>query len=89
MISIIEINHLYVFNSYSHVGENAEIAIIKNAGHAVNLEKPKEFAKHLKSFLTADSLSTSSSSSSSSSSFPQTCRDQSHENKLGSSFDLK
>jgi len=25
--------------------------IIKNAGHAVNLEKAKEFAEHLKSFL--------------------------------------
>ncbi|KAF3435027.1 hypothetical protein FNV43_RR22114 [Rhamnella rubrinervis] len=73
----------------NHVGENAQIAIIKNAGHAVNLEKPKEFAKHLKSFLTADSLSTSSSSSSSSPPFPQTCRDQSHENKLDSPFDLK
>ncbi|XVE93142.1 hypothetical protein REPUB_Repub01dG0164700 [Reevesia pubescens] len=31
-----------------HVGENAEIVVIKNAGHAVNLEKPKEFIKHLK-----------------------------------------
>lgn len=34
-----------------HIGESAEIAIIKKAGHAVNLEKPKEFAKHLKAFL--------------------------------------
>lgn len=27
------------------------MVIIKNAGHAVNLEKPKEFGKHLKAFL--------------------------------------
>ncbi|OIV96200.1 hypothetical protein TanjilG_14877 [Lupinus angustifolius] len=34
-----------------HIGENAQIVVIKNAGHAVNLEKPKEFTRHLKSFL--------------------------------------
>ncbi|CAI0448485.1 unnamed protein product [Linum tenue] len=34
-----------------HIGESAELVIIKNAGHAVNLEKSKEFCKHLKSFL--------------------------------------
>ncbi|GMJ00563.1 hypothetical protein like AT5G09430 [Hibiscus trionum] len=34
-----------------HVGENAKIVVIKNAGHAVNLEKSKDFIKHLKSFL--------------------------------------
>ncbi|XP_061365466.1 uncharacterized protein LOC133308782 [Gastrolobium bilobum] len=34
-----------------HIGENAEIEVIKNAGHAMNLEKPKEFARQLKSFL--------------------------------------
>ncbi|CAK9174034.1 unnamed protein product [Ilex paraguariensis] len=34
-----------------HVGENSRLVIIKNAGHAVNLEKPKEFAQHLKAFL--------------------------------------
>ncbi|XP_010546343.1 PREDICTED: monoacylglycerol lipase ABHD6 [Tarenaya hassleriana] len=38
-----------------HVGESAELVVIKNAGHAVNLEKPKEFLKHLRSFL-VDSL---------------------------------
>ncbi|CAN6686242.1 unnamed protein product [Malus baccata var. baccata] len=41
----------------SHVGKGAELVVIKNAGHAVNLEKPKEFANHLKSFL-CDSHST-------------------------------
>jgi len=34
-----------------HIGENAQMVVIKNAGHAVNLEKPKEFGKHLKAFL--------------------------------------
>ncbi|GAB2228302.1 hypothetical protein Drorol1_Dr00010134 [Drosera rotundifolia] len=38
----------------SHLGKNAEIAIIRNAGHAVNIEKSKEFIMHLKSFLLAD-----------------------------------
>ena len=33
-----------------HVGKSAQLVIIKNAGHAVNLEKPKEFVKHLKAF---------------------------------------
>ncbi|KAF8377316.1 hypothetical protein HHK36_030691 [Tetracentron sinense] len=34
-----------------HMGENALLVIIKNAGHAVIMEKPKEFYKHLKEFL--------------------------------------
>lgn len=34
-----------------HIGENAQMVVIKNAGHAVNLEKAKEFSKHLKAFL--------------------------------------
>ncbi|KAI3445737.1 hypothetical protein Pfo_002402 [Paulownia fortunei] len=34
-----------------HIGDNARLEMIKNAGHAVNIEKPKQFAKHLKSFL--------------------------------------
>ncbi|XP_050210595.1 uncharacterized protein LOC126660919 [Mercurialis annua] len=34
-----------------HLGENAELVIIKDAGHAVNLEKSKDFVNHLKSFL--------------------------------------
>ncbi|PON55920.1 Epoxide hydrolase-like [Parasponia andersonii] len=42
------------------LGENAELVIIKNAGHAVNLEKPKEFVKHLKFFLVNSLLSPSS-----------------------------
>lgn len=35
----------------SHIGDNATLVVIKNAGHALNVEKPKEFAKHLKAFL--------------------------------------
>ncbi|KAK8479641.1 hypothetical protein V6N11_034244 [Hibiscus sabdariffa] len=34
-----------------HLGDNAELVIIKNAGHAINVEKPKELYKHLKSVL--------------------------------------
>lgn len=34
-----------------HLGENAELAVIKDAGHAINAEKPKEMFKHIKSFL--------------------------------------
>lgn len=43
-----------------HIGEHAQMVIIKNAGHALNIEKSKEFARHLKSFL-IDSESRSSS----------------------------
>ncbi|XP_050365416.1 uncharacterized protein LOC126783926 [Argentina anserina] len=34
-----------------HIGNHGQLVIIKKAGHAVNLEQPKEFIKHLKSFL--------------------------------------
>ncbi|KAJ8544035.1 hypothetical protein K7X08_025653 [Anisodus acutangulus] len=34
-----------------HLGENAQLVIIKAAGHAINMEKPKELYKHLKLFL--------------------------------------
>ncbi|KAG9135278.1 hypothetical protein Leryth_015175 [Lithospermum erythrorhizon] len=34
-----------------HLGENAQLVLIENAGHAINLEKPKIMYKHLKSFL--------------------------------------
>lgn len=37
-----------------HIGESAELVLIKNAGHALNLEKPKVFIKHLKKFLLVD-----------------------------------
>ncbi|KAM1052832.1 hypothetical protein FF1_000376 [Malus domestica] len=33
------------------IGESANLVIIKNAGHAINAEKPKEMCKHMKSFL--------------------------------------
>ncbi|KAF2299696.1 hypothetical protein GH714_002540 [Hevea brasiliensis] len=34
-----------------HLGDNAHLAVIKNAGHAFNVEKPKDYIKLLKSFL--------------------------------------
>ncbi|KAJ8628644.1 hypothetical protein MRB53_021967 [Persea americana] len=34
-----------------HLEENSQLVVIKHAGHAVNLEKPREFGKHLKAFL--------------------------------------
>ncbi|MCD7468153.1 hypothetical protein HAX54_006096 [Datura stramonium] len=34
-----------------HLSENAQLVILKDAGHAINMEKPKELFKHLKSFL--------------------------------------
>lgn len=36
---------------HRHLGENAQLAIIKGAGHAINAEKSKEFNKQIKSFL--------------------------------------
>lgn len=36
----------------SHLGENAKLLIVKNAGHAINEEKPREMYKIMKSFLT-------------------------------------
>jgi hypothetical protein len=34
-----------------HLGDNAHLTIVKNTGHAFNVERPKEFIKLLKSFL--------------------------------------
>ncbi|XP_058185139.1 uncharacterized protein LOC131302487 [Rhododendron vialii] len=34
-----------------HLGENAQLVVMKNAGHAINVEKQKEMLKHLKSYL--------------------------------------
>ncbi|KAL8255082.1 hypothetical protein R6Q59_033303 [Mikania micrantha] len=39
-----------------HLGGNARLVVIADAGHAVNFEKAKEFAKHLKDFLYNDSI---------------------------------
>ncbi|XP_042007171.1 monoacylglycerol lipase ABHD6-like isoform X2 [Salvia splendens] len=47
-----------------HIGDNAKIEVIKNAGHALNIEKPREFAKHLKAFLIETSSTPRSISSS-------------------------
>ncbi|GJR85662.1 monoacylglycerol lipase ABHD6-like protein isoform X2 [Tanacetum coccineum] len=34
-----------------HLGDNADMVVIKGTGHAYLVEKPKEFYRHLKSFL--------------------------------------
>lgn len=34
-----------------HLGDNAHLVVIKDAGHIFNVEKPKEFYRHLKPFL--------------------------------------
>ncbi|KAK6940160.1 Alpha/beta hydrolase fold-1 [Dillenia turbinata] len=36
---------------YRHLGDNAELVVLKNTGHAFIVEKVKEFFKQLKSFL--------------------------------------
>ncbi|CAL9147540.1 unnamed protein product [Musa hybrid cultivar] len=33
-----------------HLGDNSQLAVISNAGHAVNLEKPKELCEHIIAF---------------------------------------
>ncbi|XP_059641570.1 uncharacterized protein LOC132283604 [Cornus florida] len=34
-----------------HLGEDAQLVVIKDVGHAINMERPKELYKHMKSFL--------------------------------------
>nr|XP_004300648.2 PREDICTED: uncharacterized protein LOC101312060 [Fragaria vesca subsp. vesca] len=41
----------YAHKLKMHLGENAQLAIIKGAGHAISAEKSKEFNKQIKSFL--------------------------------------
>lgn len=41
---------------HRHLGDNAQIVVIKNAGHAFNVEKAKEFNSILKSFLVDSQL---------------------------------
>lgn len=43
--------HSFLFLLCRHLGENAQLVVVKNAGHAINLEKPKDLYKSLKSFL--------------------------------------
>ncbi|KAJ8453047.1 hypothetical protein Cgig2_014810 [Carnegiea gigantea] len=35
---------------HEHLGSNAQMVVVKDAGHALNIEKTREFIKHLKSF---------------------------------------
>lgn len=37
--------------SSRHLGDNAELVIIKGTGHAFGFEKPKDYHSHLKNFL--------------------------------------
>uniref|UniRef100_A0A803ME76 AB hydrolase-1 domain-containing protein n=1 Tax=Chenopodium quinoa TaxID=63459 RepID=A0A803ME76_CHEQI len=41
----------YGFSICSHLGDNAQLVVLKKAGHGFNVERPKEFYKHLKAFL--------------------------------------
>lgn len=43
---------------FSHLGENSHLVVIKNAGHAVNREKPKELCDIIKRYFVNDSLKT-------------------------------
>lgn len=43
------------FDRHLEGNERVEMVIVKDAGHAPNVEKPKEVSNHLKSFL-VDSL---------------------------------
>lgn len=38
---------------HRHLENNAELVVLKKAGHAINMEKTKELYKILKTFLTA------------------------------------
>lgn len=42
---------LLFFLCCRQIGESSQLVILKNAGHAINVEKPKEMYKHMKSFL--------------------------------------
>ena len=39
-----------------HLDENSQLVIIKDAGHAVNLEKAREFYRHIVAFMLDSSL---------------------------------
>lgn len=36
---------------YRHIGDSAELVVIKKAGHALNIEKPNEMNKLIQGFL--------------------------------------
>ncbi|KAL7143965.1 hypothetical protein ABFS83_08G227000 [Erythranthe nasuta] len=41
-----------------HLEDNAELVVLKNAGHAINMEKTKELYNHLKSFVIVSATNT-------------------------------
>jgi pimeloyl-ACP methyl ester carboxylesterase len=44
--------------NFRHLGDNSHLVIIKNAGHAINCEKPKELCDIIKRYFVDDSLKT-------------------------------
>ncbi|KAL9229736.1 hypothetical protein vseg_005171 [Gypsophila vaccaria] len=46
-----------------HLGDSAQLVIVKKAGHAINIEKPKQLYKNMKSFLLNKPLPTTASHS--------------------------
>lgn len=42
---------MVLIDLYRHIGEGAELVVIKKAGHALNIEKPKEMNKLIQCFL--------------------------------------
>ena len=48
---------------FRHIGETAQLLIVKKAGHAINIEKPKRLCKLMKSFFMDQPLPQSQSAS--------------------------
>ncbi|KAL9234269.1 hypothetical protein vseg_009157 [Gypsophila vaccaria] len=47
-----------------HIGNNAQLVVLKNAGHGLNVERPKEFHRNLKAFLINNQISQANNSNS-------------------------
>lgn len=45
--------HLLIFR---HLGEKSQLVIVKNAGHAINREKPREVCKLIRNFCVDSSV---------------------------------
>jgi pimeloyl-ACP methyl ester carboxylesterase len=50
-----------LLSSYRYIGDNAEVVVLKHAGHAPQLEKAKDYNRVLMTFLRQVSLSPKSS----------------------------
>lgn len=51
LVNLLSHANLLVTETCRHVGEDAKLVVLKDAGHAINAEKPKEMLRHLKAFL--------------------------------------